>query len=148
MKRSSILKIVLGCAITTIATIIVFLWVLMAYGGDVPSSGGRICFDQETASRMVMTLESAQFAAIQLEHCQALADSQASIAEGWKEVSKLYEEKLKAAEAMAKQIQQVADMQSKAYEDALQQARPSIWAEIGKAAAFMGMGVLIGILIL
>lgn len=119
-----------------------FLFVFASWGAD------RICFDEETASRMVVELESSRIMVKELEQCQGIIDSQSVAMNAWKESSRLFKEKALLAEDRAKKMEELHKIQSKAFEQAIEDARPSIWEEIGKAAAFIGVGVLIGLLAL
>jgi len=145
-KKDQCAALVFFLSVTAVMFYAIAMILILAY--DSWGADAQICFDEATASRMVVELESSRIMAKELEQCQVIANSQETIATAWKEASNLFKVRAQKSEEYAKQLKDLWELQSKAYEQAIKDAQPSIWEEIGKAAAFIGVGVLIGILAL
>lgn len=64
-----------------------------------------------------------------------------------KEINTIQEKQIQTLKKATETYQDLLKTQGEAYEKQLKQAKPDIWQEITRAAAFVGVGLLLGLLL-
>jgi len=65
----------------------------------------------------------------------------------YKEINNIQEQQIQTLKKATETYQNLLKAQGEAYEKQIKQARPDMWDEIKKGAAFVGLGLLIGLLL-
>lgn len=110
------------------------------------SSQGQICFDDETAGRMVVALEQARFTEQQLT---VMVESNGELQKQLdivKATVKLLENQIAAYKTFQDTLKSLGEAKDKACQEEIKAARPTFWQNLQKYFVGMGIGgLLVGI---
>ena len=108
---------------------------------------GQVCFNQETADRMVVELQSCRFTEQELTFQEKKNLELMSVSEKQAQLARETEAKFKACSAALGKTDQLMKDKDAACDERVKQAKPSLWSMISSALGCVGIGLLIGILL-
>jgi len=114
---------------------------------SVSPSYGQVCFDQVTADRMVVELQSCRFTEQELTFQEKKNLELMSMSEKQTLLAKETEAKFKACSAALGKTDQLMKDKDAACDERVRQAKPSLWSMISGALGFFSAGILIGLLL-
>jgi hypothetical protein len=107
----------------------------------------EVCFPVDTAKTMVVELEKSRIISEQVSLLQQKNDELERQIALMNEINVIQEKQIQTLKTATENYQNLIKAQGDAYEKQIKQSQPSIWSEIGKAAAFVGVGLLVGLLL-
>lgn len=106
-----------------------------------------ICYEEKTASQMILQLENAKDYKTQVDDLkQDNAELEKQIAL-LKEANKLLVEQRDIADQTIELYKDLLNAQKEFFEKQIENQKPSIWGKIGVALEGLGIGILIGVLL-
>jgi len=105
---------------------------------------GEICFDYETAGRMVVELERCRITFQQLDLLQKENEELRKQIELLKQIVELQKEQVKISQQTVENIQKICEVKTKEMEKA---CKPSFWANLKDRILFSLAGILLGVII-
>jgi len=107
----------------------------------------EICFPVDTAKNMVVELEKGRIIKEQVELLKQKNEELERQIKLLNEINTIQEKQIQTLKQATENYQDLLKAQSEAYEKQLKQAKPNIWREILEGAAFVGVGILVGLLL-
>jgi len=105
---------------------------------------GEICFDSETAGKMVVELEQCRITSQQVEILQKENEELRKQVELLKQIVELQKEQVKISQQTIENIQKTCEIKTKEMEKV---CKPSFWTNLKDRILFSLAGVLLGVLI-
>jgi hypothetical protein len=105
----------------------------------------NICFDEETAKRMIVELEQGRILKEQLKVSEDIIQTYKEREQYWKDYVKGQDEIIKIQQRTIDQYKQLVKTQEEMYEKQLKDAKPTFWQKVGEVSSYVAIGVIVGV---
>ena len=143
-KHYKKLKIALGLSA------LLLLVSVPVFAADPPmkiTTGGEVCFPEETSKIMVVEFERGRLISDEIVLLKQKNDELERQIKLLTEINSIQEQQIQTLKKATETYQDLLKAQGEAYEKQLKLSKPNIWAEILQGAGYVGLGILIGLLL-
>jgi len=121
--------------------------VILLFASPVFAADEEICFTPDTTGQMVVEIEKCRLIQQQVILLRQKNDELERQIVLYKEINSIQEQQIQTLKNATETYQDLLKAQGEAYEKQIKAAKPNMWDEIMKGAAFVGLGLLVGLLL-